>query len=253
MCIQDHNDRLQTDGRLLMASMAGICSEHVSGREGKGWRGYTDGHRRVDVVQRRRPCMPPRSPYPPRSPRPRLPVRPCAGGLAHCSRSVRPAISLMPPMVNTPMLPSRLRPWCQCSPSAGPIAARQPQSLRRRSSRARTRFAGCVHRSAHGWFQPGVASVLRSGRVGRHALFHCHATRGLIRSFRSAPRLPGMWCPLGTDETSVHIPHSLIPRATTCNAPVVSFHECELIRAYPKRRNYFSAWLRAAAAGSSAA
>jgi hypothetical protein len=41
----------------------------------------------------------------------------------------------------------------------------------RTSSRARTRFAGCVHRSANGWFQLGVASVVRSGRVGRQALF----------------------------------------------------------------------------------
>jgi hypothetical protein len=34
---------------------------------------------------------------------------------------------------------------------------------------------------------------------------------------------------------------------------VVSFHECDLIRAYPERRNHFSVWLRAAAAGGSAA
>ena len=46
-------------------------------------------------------------------------LRPCAGGHAHCSRSVCPAMSLMPPMVNLPPvlpMPPRLRPWCQCSP-----------------------------------------------------------------------------------------------------------------------------------------
>jgi len=112
-------------------------------------------------------------------------LRPCgrpppAGGHAHCSRSVCPAMSFMPPMVTLthilPM-PPMWRTWCQCSPcrctNRCRFIARQTQSLLRRSSHARTRFAGCVHRSAHGGCQLGVASVVRSGRVGRHALFHC--------------------------------------------------------------------------------
>jgi hypothetical protein len=36
-------------------------------------------------------------------------------------------------------------------------------------------FAPLRSRSANRWFQLDVASVVRSGRVGRHALFHCHA------------------------------------------------------------------------------
>ena len=107
-------------------------------------------------------------------------LRPCAGGHAHCSHSVCPAMSFMPPMVTLthilPM-PPMWRTWCQCSPcrctNRCRFVARQTQSLLRRSSHARTRFAGCVHRSAHGGCQLGVASVVRSGRVGRHALFHC--------------------------------------------------------------------------------
>jgi hypothetical protein len=43
-----------------------------------------------------------------------------AGGHAHFSRSVCPAMPFMPPMVNLPptlLMPPRWRPWCQCSPS----------------------------------------------------------------------------------------------------------------------------------------
>ena len=53
---------------------------------------------------------------------------------------------------------------------------------------------------------------------------------------QSAPRLPGMWCPLGTDETSVHIPHCLIPRATTCNAPVVRVFKSRVVRRQPRKK-----------------
>ena len=73
---------------------------------------------------------------------------------------------------------------CHCV-TAGPIRLkvhkslqiRQTQALCRGPSHARTRIAGCQHRSANGGFKLGVARVVPSGRVARRALFHCHAIR----------------------------------------------------------------------------
>jgi hypothetical protein len=78
-----------------------------------------------------------------------------------------------------PMHPCRCTNRCKLIFVAG-----QTQSLLRRSSHSRTRLAGCVHRSAHGEFQLGVASVVHSGRVGRHALFHCAGAQIAVRSGR---------------------------------------------------------------------
>ena len=65
-----------------------------------------------------------------------------------------------------------MQPLPRCSqhartPVHKSLQIRQTQSLRRRSLRVRTRLAGCIHRSAHEWFQLGVASVVPSGRVAR--------------------------------------------------------------------------------------
>jgi len=73
---------------------------------------------------------------------------------------------------------------CHCV-TAGPIRLkvhkslqiRQTQALCRGPSHARTRIAGCQHRSANGGLKLGVARVVPSGRVARRALFHCHAIR----------------------------------------------------------------------------
>ena len=84
----------------------------------------------------------------------------------------------MPPMVKLPPIlpmPPMERPWCQGSPcqctNRCKFVAGQTQALCRGPSHARTRIAGGQHRSSNGGFQLGVASVVRSGRVGRQALF----------------------------------------------------------------------------------
>ena len=162
-----------TDGRLLMALMAGICSEYVSGKRGQGMEGMHPGastSRRcpatsavhasqiamsTQITQARVagasirgwPCT-------------LLVFRPLRHD-AHAAH-VEHAVQVAPGVHGAHA----------CSPCCCTIRCRTNTVSRRGSSRARTRLACCVYRSAHGWLQPGVASVVPSGRVRRHALLH---------------------------------------------------------------------------------